>query len=113
MLPSPSKKCPRLYRKPYLNDCDYRLLSSDERISIEDLKEFDKNDPSHKDLYTDKAYKILTADKAFDLGFYEEKVLRNGQKRKVKSKAAKKTKGHHYVFQKNDGIPKVHPEPSD
>ena len=63
------------------NDCDYRLLSSDEEISVETLKTFDKNDPENKELYSDKAYKIITADKAFDLGFYEEKILKNGHRR--------------------------------
>ena len=47
---------------------------------------------SHKELYSDKAYKFINADKAFDLGFYEEKILKNGQKRKVKSKAVVKQK---------------------
>lgn len=86
------KKMSGTLQEAVFNDCDYRLLSSDEGISIEDLKEFDKNDPPHKNLYTDRAYKILTADKAFDLGFYEEKTLKNGQKRKVKSKAVIKQK---------------------
>lgn len=86
------KKMSGTLQQAVFNDHDYHLLSSDEEISIEDLKAFDKSDPSYKNLYTDKAYKILTADKAFDLGFYEEKTLKNGQKRKVKSKAVIKQK---------------------
>lgn len=86
------KKMSETLQQAVFQDHDYRLLSSDEEISIEDLKAFDKSDPSYKTLYTDKAYKILTADKAFDLGFYEEKILKNGQKRKVKSKAVIKQK---------------------
>lgn len=86
------KKMSETLQQAVLNDYDYHLLSSDKEISIEELKAFDKSDPSYKNLYTDKAYKILTADKAFDLGFYEEKTLKNGQKRKVKSKAAIKQK---------------------
>ena len=43
-------------------------------------------------MYSDKAYKIITADKAFDLGFYEEKIMKSGRKRKVKSKATVKQK---------------------
>ena len=38
------------------------------------------------------AYKILQADKAFDLGLYEEKILKNGKVRMVKSKATVKQK---------------------
>lgn len=69
------------------NDVDYKLLSSDHAVSITDLKAFDKNDSNNSELYKDKAYKIINADKAMDLGFYEEKKLKNGKTRKVKSKA--------------------------
>lgn len=81
------KKLSDTLKKAVFNDCDYRLLSSDEAVSIKDMKSFDKADPSNKALYLDKAYKIIHADKAFDLGFYEEKSIKNGRKRKVKSKA--------------------------
>ena len=70
------------------NDHEYRLLSSDEPVSVADMKAFDKNHPDNLDLYKDKAYKIITADKAYDLGFYEEKICRDGIKRKVKAHAA-------------------------
>lgn len=86
------KKMSETLQEAVFNDCDYRLLSSDEKISIKDMKEFDKNNPDNKKLYTDKAYKIISVDKAFDLGFYEEKTLKNGRKRKVKSKAVVKQK---------------------
>lgn len=56
------------------------------------MKSFDKLDPENKDLYNDKAYKIIAADKAFDLGLYEEKHLKNGKTVKVKSKATVKQK---------------------
>ncbi len=79
-------------KKAVFNDYDYKLLSSDEPVSIEDLKTFDKTDKSKRNLYDDKAYKILNADKAFDLGLYETKVLKNGRTKKVKSKAAVKQK---------------------
>ncbi len=69
------------------NDCDYRLLSSDQEINIADMKAFDKNAPENKKRYQDKTYKIIPADKAMDLGFHEEKGLKNGRARKVKSKA--------------------------
>lgn len=51
------------------------------------MKEFDRHDPENKDLYNDRIYKIIPADKAFDLGLYEEKAGKNGSVRKVKSKA--------------------------
>lgn len=86
------KKLSGELQEAVFNDCDYRLLSSDDGISVEALKTFDKTDPENKDLYVDKAYKIIPANKAFELGFYEEKILKNGKKRKVKSKATVKQK---------------------
>ncbi len=69
------------------NDCDFRLLSTNKKISIEAMKTFDKKDENNRSLYLDKAYKVINADKATDLGLYEEKILKNGKTRKVKSKA--------------------------
>lgn len=69
------------------SDTDYHLLSSDEPAAIKDMKEFDRHDPKNWDLYNDRIYKIIPADKAFDLGLYEEKTGKNGSVRKVKSKA--------------------------
>lgn len=86
------KKMSGPLQQAVFNDCDYRLLSSNEKISVEEMKVFDKDDPSNKELYTDKAYKIIEAGKAFDLGFYEEKISVNGRKRKMKSKAVVKQK---------------------
>ena len=76
-----------LWGASVFNDCDYRLLSSDQEINIADMKAFDKNAPENKKRYQDKTYKIIPADKAMDLGFHEEKGLKNGRARKVKSKA--------------------------
>ncbi|MBQ8233786.1 MAG: IS1634 family transposase [Lachnospiraceae bacterium] len=75
-------------KEAVFNDHEYKLLSSDEPISVAALKNFDKNDPDKLELYNDKAYKILQADKAYDLGFFEEKICRDGRKRKVKATAA-------------------------
>lgn len=73
-----------ILKKAVFNDYGYRLLSSDEPVSVVDMKNFDKNDPDNLVLYNDKAYKILQVDKAYDLGFYKEKICRDGKKRKVK-----------------------------
>lgn len=86
------KKLSDPLKKAVFNDYDYKLLSSDEPVSIADMKSFDKMDKVNKELYNDKAYKIIVADKAFDLGLYEEKQLKNGRMRKVKSKATVKQK---------------------
>ena len=51
------------------------------------MKTFDKYMPGNKDLYNDRIYKIIPADKAFDLGLYEEKICKNGSVRRIRSKA--------------------------
>jgi len=86
------KKLSSSLKEAVFNDYGYRLLSSDKGITIEEMKTFDKQDKQNRDLYNDKAYKIITADKAFDLGLYEEKIQKNGKARMVKSKAAVKQK---------------------
>lgn len=74
-------------KQAVFNDYDYRLLSTDEPVTLEHMKEFDRFDPKNNALYNDRAYKIIQADKAFDVGLYEEKICKNGSVRKVKSKA--------------------------
>lgn len=86
------KKLSDTLKKAVFNDCDYRLLSSDEPVTIAHMKEFDRLDKENKALYNDKAYKVIVADSAFDLGLYEEKKLKNGKTRMVKSKATVKQK---------------------
>jgi len=81
------KKLSDTLKEAVFNDYDYRLLSTDEPITIKKLKSFDKKDEINLPLYKDKAYKIIAADRAVDLGLYEEKVLKNGKTRMVKSKA--------------------------
>ena len=81
------KKLSNTLKEAVFNDYDYRLLSTDAPVTIEKLKSFDKKDKVNLPLYTDKAYKIIEANKAIDLGLYEEQVLKNGKTKKVKSKA--------------------------
>lgn len=86
------KKLSDTLKKAVFNDCDYRLLSTDAPVTLAEMKAFDKMNEDNKELYNDKAYKIIEADKAFDLGLYEEKTLKNGKTKKVKSKAVVKQK---------------------
>lgn len=83
------KKLSAPLQEAIFNDYDYKLLSNDHSISVEHLKTFDREnmDNFHKNLYEDKAYKLLVADKLVDLGLKEDKVLENGKLKKVKSKA--------------------------
>ena len=73
-------------KKAVFNDYDYRLLSDDKPVSIKDMKTFDRHDEKNLKLYNDFAYKIVEADKAIDLGLYEEKTLKNGSTIQVKAK---------------------------
>ena len=81
------KKLSAALQQAVFSDTDYRLLSSDEPAAIKDMKEFDRHDPENRELYNDRIYKIIPADKAFDLGLHEEKEGKNGSVRKMKSKA--------------------------
>ena len=86
------KKLSNQLKEAVFNDCDYRLLSTDESVTLEHMKDFDRFDKKNEGLYNDRAYKILTADRAIDTGLYEEKVCKNGKVRSVKSKAVLKQK---------------------
>ena len=81
------KKLSEQLKQAVFSDCDYRLLSTDKPVSIKSMKSFDRFDEKNINLYNDRIYKIIPADKAFDLGLYEEKVCKNGAVKKVKSKA--------------------------
>jgi len=81
------KKLSEMLKEAVFNDYDYRLLSSDKPISISQLKEFDKTDAVNLSLYNDQAYKIINADRAVDLGLYDEVTLKNGKTKMIKSKA--------------------------
>jgi len=71
-------------------DIDYKRVSNDDPMTISGMKDFDRFDQKNRELYTDRVYKILPADKAWDCGLYEEKLCKNGKVRKVKSKASLK-----------------------
>ncbi len=86
------KKLSDPLKKAVFNDYDYRLLSNNRPFSIEKMKMFDKNDAMYLELYKDCVYKVINADKAIDLGLFEEKLLKNGKIKKVKSKAVVKQK---------------------
>ncbi|NLU26256.1 MAG: IS1634 family transposase [Hungateiclostridium thermocellum] len=84
------KKLSDALKQAVFNDCDYRLLSDDSPVSIEEMKTFDKKYEKNRLLYNDKAYKIIEANPLLDVGLHEEKVLNNGKTKKVKSKATLK-----------------------
>ncbi len=79
------KKLSDTLKAAVFNDYDYRLLSDDTPTTIESMKNFDRHAEKNLGLYNDHAYKIIEADRALDLGLYEEITLKNGKT--VKRKA--------------------------
>ena len=80
------KKLSDTLKQAVFNDYDYRLLSSDRPVTIQELEGFDRFAEENLSLYNDFAYKVIPADKVLDLGLYEEKILANGKKKKVRAK---------------------------
>ena len=81
------KKLSEQLQGAVFNDYDYRLLSNNAPTTIERMKNFDKLHKDNRELYDDRAYKVINAGRLIDLGLYEEKVLKNGSVQMVKSKA--------------------------
>ena len=65
------KKLSDTLKKAVFNDFGYRLLSDDTPVTIREMKEFNRFQEDNLARYNDFAYKIITADKAVDLGLYE------------------------------------------
>ena len=81
------KKLSDVLQDAVFNDCDYHLLSNGKAATIEYMKKFDRFDAGNRSLYNDKIFKILTADRAIDVGLTEKKICKNGKSKTVKSKA--------------------------
>ena len=81
------KKLSEPLQDAVFNDYDYRRLSNDAPCTVRHMKSFDRFDENNRSLYDDVVYKVINADKAIDLGLYEEKVCKNGRVQQIKSKA--------------------------
>jgi hypothetical protein len=84
------KKLSNVLQEAVFNDYDYRRLSNDHPITIKYMKEFNRLENENLPFYNDIVYKVINADRAVDVGLYEEKILKNGRTQMVKSKAALK-----------------------
>ena len=84
------KKLSDTLKQSVFNDYDYKLLSDNTPVTIEDMKSFDRHDPDNLALYKDSAYKVITADKVLDLGLYEDVTLKNGRTVQRKAKGVLK-----------------------
>ena len=86
------KKLSEKMKTAVFNDQDFRLLSDDRPVTIAFMKGFDKRDPDLLSFYNDRAYKVIDAEHAYDLGLREEVTYRNGRKGTRKSPAILKQK---------------------
>ena len=80
------KKLSKPLQEAVFNDCDYKLLSNDLPMTLKEMHEFDKNDEDNLHLYNDILYKVISADKAVDLGLTEEYVTSTGKTGTKKAK---------------------------
>ena len=78
------KKLSTIMQQAVFSDCDYRRKSNKEAATIKSMKEFDRFDKNNKELYNDKIYKVIVADKAVDTGLTEIIEMPNGKKKKKK-----------------------------
>ena len=80
------KKLSDVMKEAVFADCDYRRKSNNEPMTIRNMKEFDRMKAENRELYDDKIYKVLAADKAIDTGLTEIVQQKNGKhkERKVK-----------------------------
>lgn len=79
------KKLSDVLKQAVFNDYDYKLLSTDAPVTIEEMKTFDRFDPENRNIYNDFAYKVIPADKAVDLGLYDYVKLKNGRTKRVRA----------------------------
>src|SRR5659263_1808 len=84
------KKLSALLQQAVFNDFGYRRLTNDSPVTILHMKEFDRFKTENLPLYNDIVYKVLNVDNPVDIGLYEEKIFKNGNIKKVKSKAVLK-----------------------
>ena len=80
------KKLSRVLQEAVFSDCDYRRLSNNAPATIQDMKEFDREKEENRELYDDKIYKVLFADKAVDTGLTELVQQKNGKWKEQKIK---------------------------
>ena len=78
------KKLSRVMKEAVFADCDYHRKSNNEPATIQSMREFDRFNVDNRDLYNDRIYKVIVADKAVDTGLTEFVELNNGKKREKK-----------------------------
>jgi transposase len=78
------KKLSKVMKEAIFADCDYRRKSNNEPMTVQGMKEFDRTKDENRELYDDKVYKVLVADRAVDTGLTEIIQQKNGKYREQK-----------------------------
>ena len=84
------KKLNDVIKQAVFNDYDYRFSKNGQKVSLEDMKTFNKEQESNRDFYDGYIYKSIIVDKLVDLGLFEIKQYKNGKTKKVRSKGTLK-----------------------
>ena len=84
------RKLSDVLKESVFEDIDYRLLSDNSKVSLKDMKTFDRHDPDNLDRYNDRIYKVLDVEDLIDIGLKEEKITASGKIRHVRSKGMMK-----------------------
>lgn len=75
------KKLSQPLKESVFNDFGYRLLSTDEKKTIEEMKSFNRFDEENRSLYNDMIYKVVEANHLVDLGLEEIYYTKSGKKK--------------------------------
>jgi len=78
------KKLSNVMKDAVFSDCDYHRKSNNDPFTVKAMREFDRDDPQNKELYSDMVYKVIVADKAVDTGLTEIVEFKNGKKKERK-----------------------------
>lgn len=82
------KKLSKQMQDVIFTDSDYRDLENNQKMSVELLKNYDRNDLQNEMYYNTMAYKVFPADHSIELnGFMDKKYRKDGTPYKVKTKA--------------------------
>ena len=84
------KKLSDVLKQAVFNDYDYKYSKTHKPLSLEFMKNFDKDNKDNLEYYNGYIYKSIETDSMIDIGLSEIKQLKNGKYKKVKAKGVLK-----------------------
>lgn len=84
------KKLNDVLKQAVFNDCDYHFSKDGSLTSLEAMKDFDRMLEKNREYYDGYIYKSIPVERMVDMGLFEIKQYKNGNTKKVKSKACLK-----------------------